>query len=374
MKGKNTTEHKRKSTNKATKRQRQQQKMGDGVEKLLKSSRCPLFLRKTYCMIDSCDSDAIEWSSDGKYFIIKNQDTFVTSMIPRYFKHNNLQSFVRQLNFYGFRKIKTDHIAFGTCATNASRYLCFQHELFVRGRPELLLQIRKPCQKVPSSQKQVEYLKTEVKNLKTTISTMAGEIETLTKLAMELVVRLERDAKRENEMYDDFNKRTKKRKVMEKPAFTSTATLNHVVQTPIHPTLIRTVSDEKRCTNKVCDGSKVDENINNDGKTKAAGMDVLTEDLNEIEELLCNISSDSSETNSDVESGEDDLMDDIFVNIMNENKSSYEPAIDSFNTKIKPIESKRAPKFQSSIETCPRFEGSSLLNECSRKLQIPILT
>ena len=40
------------------------------------------------------------WSEDGTTFLIKDTDAF-PSILPHYFNHNNISSFVRQLNFYG---------------------------------------------------------------------------------------------------------------------------------------------------------------------------------------------------------------------------------------------------------------------------------
>ena len=47
----------------------------------------------------------IGWSDDGGSFIIKNQGEFTKTMLPYYYKHSNMASFVRQLNMYGFHKV-----------------------------------------------------------------------------------------------------------------------------------------------------------------------------------------------------------------------------------------------------------------------------
>jgi len=68
----------------------------------------PVFLRKTYRMIDGCPPELGGWSDAGDTFVVKDQEAFSLMQIPQYFRHNNFSSFVRQLNFYGFRKVKTD--------------------------------------------------------------------------------------------------------------------------------------------------------------------------------------------------------------------------------------------------------------------------
>ena len=48
----------------------------------------------------------IHWSKDGSVIEIQNTELFSTFVLPRYFKHNNYSSFVRQMNHYGFTKEK----------------------------------------------------------------------------------------------------------------------------------------------------------------------------------------------------------------------------------------------------------------------------
>ena len=42
--------------------------------------------------------DLITWSDNGDVFRVFNPTAFSKNVLPRYFKHNNWQSFVRQLN------------------------------------------------------------------------------------------------------------------------------------------------------------------------------------------------------------------------------------------------------------------------------------
>lgn len=40
----------------------------------------------------------VSWSKEGDIFSVKNPTEFARTILPQYFKHNNWQSFVRQLN------------------------------------------------------------------------------------------------------------------------------------------------------------------------------------------------------------------------------------------------------------------------------------
>lgn len=61
----------------------------------------PPFLTKTFDMVDDAGTDrVVSWSRGGSSFVVWDPHAFSTSLLPRYFKHNNFSSFVRQLNTY----------------------------------------------------------------------------------------------------------------------------------------------------------------------------------------------------------------------------------------------------------------------------------
>lgn len=62
----------------------------------------PAFLDRTYAMVDEKDSaETVAWGALGDTFVIKRLDVCEEEVIPRFFNHRNLFSFVRQLNNHG---------------------------------------------------------------------------------------------------------------------------------------------------------------------------------------------------------------------------------------------------------------------------------
>lgn len=72
----------------------------------------------------------MEWSNNGHSFVISDKEAFV-EMLPHFFKTKNFNSFVRQLNMYGFHKVK------------GSNDQEFKHPFFRKGHGEYLGYIKR---------------------------------------------------------------------------------------------------------------------------------------------------------------------------------------------------------------------------------------
>ncbi|KAK0202398.1 HSF-type DNA-binding-domain-containing protein [Desarmillaria ectypa] len=83
----------------------------------------------------------IAWTELGTSFVVSNVGEFSRSILGSHFKHNNFSSFVRQLNMYGFHKINRTPRAQRT--STDSQTWEFSHHKFLRGRPDLLDEIKR---------------------------------------------------------------------------------------------------------------------------------------------------------------------------------------------------------------------------------------
>ncbi|TKY59272.1 Heat shock factor protein HSF24 [Spatholobus suberectus] len=113
--------------------------LGTGYAGQSTRQRCPApFLLKTYDLLEEGEAEdstqIVSWNAEGTGFVVWSPAEFSDLTLPRYFKHNNFSSFIRQLNTYGFKKI-------------SSKRWEFKHEKFQRGCRHLLVGItRKKCE------------------------------------------------------------------------------------------------------------------------------------------------------------------------------------------------------------------------------------
>lgn len=99
------------------------------------------FPRRLYEMLDGETKNAeadmlypkiIAWSSSGKAFRIHNVGEFSSVVLPKYFRTKKFSSFQRNLNLYGFAKVRK--------GADTDMYA---HPSFIRNKPEALLYLQK---------------------------------------------------------------------------------------------------------------------------------------------------------------------------------------------------------------------------------------
>uniref|UniRef100_G3WAX7 HSF-type DNA-binding domain-containing protein n=1 Tax=Sarcophilus harrisii TaxID=9305 RepID=G3WAX7_SARHA len=105
-------------------------------------SPVPAFLTKLWTLVGDPETNhLICWSPNGTSFHVRDQGRFAKEVLPKYFKHNNMASFVRQLNMYGFRKVVS--IEQGGLVKPDRDDTEFQHLCFLRGHEHLLEHIKR---------------------------------------------------------------------------------------------------------------------------------------------------------------------------------------------------------------------------------------
>ncbi|KAH9810963.1 hypothetical protein DFH28DRAFT_983331 [Melampsora americana] len=105
----------------------------------------PAFLTKLFTMVnDSETNHLIRWSEpSGDSFFVVSSERFGRELLPKYFKHSNFGSFVRQLNMYGFHKVP--HLNQGVLQGEIpeTEMLEFTNPHFQRGQPDMLCLIQR---------------------------------------------------------------------------------------------------------------------------------------------------------------------------------------------------------------------------------------
>merc|ERR1712176_1280202 len=172
-------------------------------EKTVQTSKCkgattiPIFLKKTYKMIESSPPEISCRTADGEMFVVKDPDEFAAQIIPQYFDHNKFSSFARQLNFYGFRKMQSKPIRNSDFDANTAKHVTFYNENFKRGRHDLLKKIQRSTRGGGSNagqdaQREIQQLKEKVANLEKTIQNFhTQQEERMRRLELDMLGRME---------------------------------------------------------------------------------------------------------------------------------------------------------------------------------------
>jgi hypothetical protein len=89
------------------------------------------FVSKLYRMVDSEPSTIVSWIRGGSAFCIVDPKMLAEHCLPKYFRHRRFSSLIRQLNFYSFYRVQEGQLTI------------YQHSFFRKGRPDLLVHIKR---------------------------------------------------------------------------------------------------------------------------------------------------------------------------------------------------------------------------------------
>ncbi|KAK1733846.1 heat shock factor family protein, partial [Skeletonema marinoi] len=92
-------------------------------------------------VIPECQS-IVHWLPDGLSFIIADKQRFSSEILPKYFREALLNSFIRKLNRWGFRRVKS---------RRKGEESSFAHSSFVRDKPWMCLRMK--CKSKPTYHK-----------------------------------------------------------------------------------------------------------------------------------------------------------------------------------------------------------------------------
>lgn len=106
--------------------------------------KMPLFLIKLWSIVEDPQyQQIVRWDESGYSFHIIDPYSFCRNVLPHFFKHNNLNSLIRQLNMYGFRKMTPVDRGSLTRTESDQDHLEFSHPYFIRDHPEFLVNIKR---------------------------------------------------------------------------------------------------------------------------------------------------------------------------------------------------------------------------------------
>jgi HSF-type DNA-binding len=128
---------------------------------------------RLYTMLHDVEQDGyaevISWQADGRSFAIHRAYQFEKIILPRYFPGVKRRSFMRNINLYGFRRVK-DH------ATGDHGYY---HESFIRHQPQLLNEMNRRKAPTKANEKCGQNVTADCSNLGVGACEQSDESESL---------------------------------------------------------------------------------------------------------------------------------------------------------------------------------------------------
>ncbi|ETV96827.1 hypothetical protein H310_10118 [Aphanomyces invadans] len=80
--------------------------------KSVPSNGVSIFIQRLAALLNAAPPSIVSWADDGLSFVIYKLAPFTTQVLPAYFGHRKLRTFLRMLNFYGFHRCQSKHVEF----------------------------------------------------------------------------------------------------------------------------------------------------------------------------------------------------------------------------------------------------------------------
>jgi hypothetical protein len=120
------------------------------------------FLSKLFSILSNAEiSNVVSWNKDGDLFQIYDSDRFQNEVIPMYFKHKNLKSFIRQLNLHGFKKLRNK-----VKQVRDPLVDLYKHNFFRRDQPDLMAFIKRKITKPAEADEKVDQINSLIEKQK----------------------------------------------------------------------------------------------------------------------------------------------------------------------------------------------------------------
>eukprot|EP01017_Pseudomicrothorax_dubius_P051102 TRINITY_DN9771_c0_g2_i2.p1 TRINITY_DN9771_c0_g2~~TRINITY_DN9771_c0_g2_i2.p1 ORF type:complete len:267 (+),score=43.13 TRINITY_DN9771_c0_g2_i2:90-890(+) len=143
--------------------------------KTRRMNKSSCFIHKLHRILKSGEAaDILKWSEDGCSVVILDKRKLSQNVLPKFFKHGNYHSFVRQLNMYGFQKIR-----------KTQGQDTFTHHLFRQGYDEIVRFIKRPPETEKPEVKEMMSLCKELIILKESNTVLIEKEKELEILALE---------------------------------------------------------------------------------------------------------------------------------------------------------------------------------------------
>ncbi|CAD8100053.1 unnamed protein product [Paramecium sonneborni] len=158
----------------------------------------PSFLVRLFDIMENEDlKEIIGWNTEGNAFIVRNQQLLADKILPKYFKHKNYPSFLRQLNMYNFKKSKADDV-------NQK----FEHKWFRRDGRALLTNIKRRNQEENDDKDEIPQIVDEIEQFKKAQKELKNEIQAIADSQKQLQIALQQIMQQNETLFQESQQLT----------------------------------------------------------------------------------------------------------------------------------------------------------------------